>query len=321
MQRAKGELPKLVTPWAVEDAGRNGSAESATVSNWSGRTVPTPWPAAYGGDLCVGALGAIMRTVDSEQQAHSLQVAFLRPGDRNGRVDYAVEHVRDGFRYANRAVRVTQNEQLIAIGSASLRSVAANEPRLEPDNSSVMLNGMPCPESLPTAAEAIEQRTDTSNLPEETGGLDAYWGSGRAVDTRHIDPHLYGASVVTRAHNRLWVRFTLSDLRQQQLLDSRAGRSALLAYLADDTILEPALASLGIAWRTPGLFSTTVQQSLWFHADFDPADWLYFDQKLLSFQGDHAVCEGSIRASDGRLVATVLQEGIVKRRSLTTTRP
>ena len=58
------DLRPVLTPWAVtvEPAPNDAHAGEA---RFSGRTVPTPWPAAYGGDLSVGALAAATRTVGS----------------------------------------------------------------------------------------------------------------------------------------------------------------------------------------------------------------------------------------------------------------
>lgn len=301
--------PKLATPWALTQVP--GAAPAGSVEHWSGMTVPTPWPATYGGDLCVGALGAIVRSAAEEQLPHSLQVAFLRPGDRDAAVDYAVERVRDGFRYANRAVRISQHGTEIAAATASLRSPRAAEVTVSPGPATDM-RALPDPESLPTAAEAIALRDPLPQGAPESLALDDYWATGRALDTRHIDAPLYGASVAPRTTNRVWVRFQVTDAPQRDLLGSPAGRSALIAYLADDTILEAAAASLGVGWLAPGFFSTTVQQNLWFHEDFDAREWLLFSQRLVSRSGDHVVCQGDLFTRAGTLVATVLQEGIVR---------
>lgn len=302
-------LPKLSTPWALTRADTQGADEAAQVETWEGRSVPTPWPAAYGGDLSVGALSAVLRSAAEGQRVHSLQLAFLLPGDRDRGVSYAVERVRDGFRYANRSVRIAQDGRVIAAGTASLRSPRAGEQHTAP---APPLADTPQPDSLPTAAEAITARGPQASGTSDAEALDAYWAAGRGLDTRHIEPPLYGETVEPRTVNRLWVRFTPHCQDQRELLDTAAGRAALIAYLADDTILEPAVASLGIGWLAPGLFTTTVQQNVWFHSDFDAAGWLLFSQRLVSRVGDHAVCSGEIFTSAGVLVATVLQEGIVR---------
>ncbi|WP_461637741.1 acyl-CoA thioesterase, partial [Leucobacter sp. BZR 635] len=162
------------------------------------------------------------------------------------------------------------------------------------------------------AAKAIEGRAPLASEHPDAAGLDEYWAAGRALDTRHIDPPLYGEQVAPRSWNRLWVRFTADTAEQRELLGTPNGRAALVAYLADDTILEPAIASLGHGWLTPNLFSTTVEQNVWFHADFDARDWLLFSQHLVSRAGDHVVCRGELFTPAGTLVATVLQEGIVR---------
>lgn len=303
-----GMQPKLTTPWSLSDSD---AAEGTAAERWEGMTVPTPWPASYGGDLCVGALSAVMRSAEVGQRPHTLHVAFLRPGDSDAAVSYAVERVRDGFRYGNRAVRLSQDGTEVATATASVRKPRQGEEVHSPETP---FGGdpLPAPDSLPTAAEAIVQRAPLASEHPDAARLDEYWAADRALDTRHIDPPLYGEQVAPRTWNRLWVRFTADAAEQRELLGTPNGRAALVAYLADDTILEPAIASLGHGWLTPNLFSTTVEQNVWFHADFDASDWLLFSQRLVSRAGDHVVCRGELFTPAGTLVATVLQEGIVR---------
>lgn len=306
---------KLVTPWSVVavDAPRScGERPDTRMSRWSGRTSPTPWPAAYGGDLTVGMLASAVQTAGEGQHPHSLQLTFLRPGDRDRKVEYNVENVRDGFRYANRAVRLLQAGRVIAHGVISLRAPGINERALSDIRDLFPDEELPAPLSLLSAADAIAERHVESALDPATDELDSYWATDRALDTRHLDPPLYGDTVTPRTTNRLWVRFTGNNPEHFAMLDTHHGRQALIAYLADDTILEPALATLGLGWRTPGLFSTTVQQNIWFHHDFDASQWLYFTQRLVAITGDHVVCKGSLFTTQGTLVATVIQEGLVK---------
>lgn len=324
-------LPMLATPWdLVEVVGRDpdaapGPTQVSSLNSefaqagpgalvYTGHTVPTPWPATYGGDLTVGALSAATRSASENQHAHSLQISFLRPGDPLLPVSYRVTPALDGFRYANYSVSITQSDTEIAVATVSLRTPRKGEIAVTgvpaPD-----FAALPSPDSLPTAAEVIATRAPLSRVTPETSALDEYWSSGRGLDTRHIDGDSYGEANRPRTSNRVWVRFVPTSLGQEQLLDSPYGPSALIAYLADDTILESALASLGYGWNTPGLFSATVQQSIWFHASFDLRDWLLFSQRFVSRAGDHVVCSGEIYTQSGALVATVLQEGIVRVRA------
>ena len=300
-------LPKLSTPWALTRLPGDDDSRhlGERFERWEGRTVPTPWPAAYGGDLSVGMLAAALGSAAEGQLPHSMQIVFLLPGDRDGSLTYEVERVRDGFRYSNRSVRLVQGGNEIAEGSVLLRAPRPGEVHVAPKP---QLAGLPDPDSLPSAADAISARGALSH----DDGLERYWGADRQLDTRHIDPPLYGEAVAPRERNRVWVRFTGDDATQRALLAVPAGRAGLLAYIADDTILEPAVASLGHGWLAPGLFSTTIQQSIWFHADFDPADWLLFSQRLVSRAGDHVVCQGDMFTREGALVATVVQEGILR---------
>ena len=51
---------------------------------------------------------------------------------------------------------------------------------------------------------------------------------------------------------------------------------------------------------------------MWFHRDFRLDDWLLYCIDSPSAQGARGLCRGSIFARDGRLIASVAQEGMVR---------
>lgn len=298
----------VLTPWDIEARPSPVGAPTDEI-RFSGNTMPTPWPAAYGGDLCVGALAAAARTVEPARSVHSLNLNFLRPVDRNGALEYRVRPLRDGLTYATRAVSLWQDGTEMASATVSFR----RPPKLERSDHGARssLSEVPRPESLPTAAEAIAARGSFGL--EDT--LDEYWINGRGLDVRHVTAPSYGvAAGETGSTNALWVRLSPESAALASLRDAAWGGPALIAYLADDTILESALRARGVGWCTPGLFSTSIDQKIWFHAEAVPGDWLLFEQRMLSSAGSHVVCEGHLFRQDGTLVATVVQEGIVRTR-------
>ena len=87
---------------------------------------------------------------------------------------------------------------------------------------------------------------------------------------------------------------------------------ALLTYMCDQVMLEPALRSQGLSWRSEGMSLATLDHAQWFHRDVDVGDWLLFVQDSPSSQGGRSMARAEVFDSSGRLVSTIAQEGMVR---------
>ena len=70
-------------------------------------------PSVFGGQVLGQALMAAALTVDDARRAHSLHAYFLRPGDKNARIVYDVDRIRDGGSFTTRRVVAIQHGQPI----------------------------------------------------------------------------------------------------------------------------------------------------------------------------------------------------------------
>jgi acyl-CoA thioesterase II len=59
----------------------------------------------------------------------------------------------------------------------------------------------------------------------------------------------------------------------------------------------------------------SLDHALWFHRPFRADDWLLYAQDSPSSHGARGFCRGSIYTRDGRLVASVAQEGLMRQRT------
>ena len=87
---------------------------------------------------------------------------------------------------------------------------------------------------------------------------------------------------------------------------------ALLAYMCDQVMLEPALRSQGLSWRSEGMSLATLDHAQWFHRDVDVGDWLLLVQDSPSSTGGRAMARAEVFDASGRLVSTIAQEGMVR---------
>ena len=141
--------------------------------------VPTAMPHVFGGQVMAQGLVAAGRTVTGHRPANSLHAFFLRAGDVDAPIEYAVQRVRDGRRFATRSVTAAQHGRPIATLSISFAetedtSTAARGNHLRHQ---IRPPAMSRPENVPTLAEAAQQ----------WGGLGPVWGGFDALEIR-VDP-------------------------------------------------------------------------------------------------------------------------------------
>ncbi|ACZ29345.1 acyl-CoA thioesterase [Xylanimonas cellulosilytica DSM 15894] len=266
-------------------------------------TGPCPWPKAYGGDMVAQALVAATRTVTDGKAIHSTHAYFLRPVDVGAEVRYEVEVLRDGRGYSTRQVRGFQHGKPVYV---CLANFAAGEPGGSFQAS--MPDDVPAPDELPTSAACLDGRSGGTT----TDAARAYWAGGRSVDMRHVPGPLYlavdGGRVPTQA---VWVA-PYDVLRPVDGLTTAQRDAAALAYVCDYTILEPLLRVLGHAWADDGLVTASLDHAMWFHRPVAMDGWLLYAQEAWSVADGRGSATGHFFTADGALVATVVQEGMIR---------
>jgi len=266
-------------------------------------TQPCPWPKAYGGDMVAQALVAASRSVTDGKTMHSMHSYFMRPVDIGAEVRYEVEVLRDGRGYSTRQVRGFQNGKPVYVCMASF---AAGEP--SGSFQATRPADIPGPETLPTSAAYLAERT--GGTMTETSK--AYWSGGRSFDMRHVPGPVYLTVEGERSpHQAIWVK-PYDTLRPVEGLTDQQRDAAALAYVCDYTILEPALRVLGLAWADEGLVTASLDHAMWFHRPVEMDDWLLYAQEAVSVEDGRGTGLGRFFTTDGVLVATVVQEGMIR---------
>ena len=264
-----------------------GETEFVGKSQWM------PHGRVYGGQVLAQSLIAASRTVAADRVIHSLHGYFLRAGDISQPVKYSVDVLRDGRSFSTRRVQGFQNDEPIFSMIASFQE---QDPGL--DHQDAFPTDIPDPETLPSAAEI---------MGDNPHPVAQYWANARPFDMRHVDSPIYftvkGEPV---AHQAVWIK-ALGDLPNDAVL-----HRAALAYASDYTILESIYRRHGIAWSHLGLKSASLDHAMWFHRDGRADQWLLYVQESPSAQGGRGLSLGRIFTRDGRLLATVAQEGMVR---------
>ncbi len=98
------------------------------------------------------------------------------------------------------------------------------------------------------------------------------------------------------------------------LPDDPALHQCVLAYASDMTLLDSTLIPHGLSVFAPEMQTASLDHALWFHEPCRADDWLLYVQDSPSANGARAFCRGSIFDREGRLIASVAQEGLMRRR-------
>ena len=245
----------------------------------------------FGGQVAGQALVAAGRTVETGRSVHSLHAYFVRPGDPRVPIVYEVERVRDGRSFTTRRVRAIQRGEVIFALSASFQLPQDGMEHTEPAPV-----GVPVPESLPDLGERLR----------ESGGY--LVGLPRPLDLRFVDPPAWSEvrGPVTDDPLRVWMR------ADGTLPDDPLLHVCLLTYASDLTLLPSVLARHEVHMGEVQMAS--LDHAMWFHRPFRADEWLLYECRSPSASGARGLATGRFFTRDGRLVATAVQEGMVRLR-------
>jgi acyl-CoA thioesterase-2 len=248
----------------------------------------------FGGQVASQALVAAARTVPADRQVHSLHAYFLRPGVLNIPIEYEVDRLRDGTSFTTRRVLAQQNGQTTFAMSASFQVGEAGLDHTE------SIPDVADPESLPTLAERV------AGVPPEVAG----WRSApRAFDVRYVSEPPWDvrpAPTGEQARSQIWFK------ADGTLPDDPVLHVCLLAYLSDVTLLEGVLTQHGLSTGGNHLQLASLDHAMWFHRPFRADEWLLYDVSSPSTSGGRGLGIGKFYDRSGRLVATVVQEGLMR---------
>ncbi|RAJ69793.1 acyl-CoA thioesterase-2 [Streptomyces sp. Amel2xB2] len=259
-------------------------------------------PRVFGGQVAAQALVAACRTVPEGRLPHSLHAYFLRPGDPGAPIVYTVDRIRDGRSFTTRRVVAVQHGQPIFHLSTSCQTF---EEGLEHQ---VPMPEAPDPGTLPTAEDMMPRYAELFRDPEMPRRL---MKAREAVDLRYVrEPPFASAGQPREPRSQVWFR---TNGKLDGPLDDPVMHVCLATYVSDMTLLDSVLLAHGRGgWAVGDVVGASLDHALWFHRPFRADEWLLYDQNSPTAQGGRGLGHGRIFTRDGRLVMSVIQEGIVR---------
>ncbi len=284
---------------AIQDVLAILDLETLEVNLFRGRSPQSRWQRVFGGQVIGQALVAACRTVEDValRPPHSLHAYFLLGGDPKVPIIYEVDRIRDGKSFTTRRVNAIQHGRAIYSMSVSFHVAEDGLTHQLP------MPEVPMPDALPSEAE-VKDRI----LPLMPDAVRRYYQSERPIELRPVEYGRYLGEKLEGGRYHMWIRAT------GRLPDEPAIHQCVLAYASDMTLLDAALIPHGRTVFNEDIMAASLDHSLWFHRPFRADEWLLYAQDSPNLVGSRGFSRGSIFASDGTLVASVAQEGLLRQR-------
>ncbi|WP_310963747.1 acyl-CoA thioesterase [Nocardioides terrisoli] len=285
-----GELVELLDLEPIED------------NLFRGRQPDTMMQRVFGGQVAAHALVAGARTVGQGFTAHSLHAYFLHPGDTSVPIVYDVDDVRDGRSFATRLVRARQHGRPIFGLTASFQKHEG---------------GFDHQDAMPDVPPPDQCRSLVDATPESGRDHEEWEREWAALEVRFAGDSRPGGGLEDLerpARQRLWIRVN------GRLADEPLLHQAAFTYASDMTLLGASLVPHGVFISSPLVQAASLDHSIWFHRPFRADEWWLYDQVSPSASGARGLSMARVFTEDGRLVASVAQEGLIRQVDPTRTR-
>lgn len=255
----------------------------------------------FGGQVIAQALIAAERTVDEDRSAHSLHAYFLRGGSEDHPIELAVDRQLDGGSFSNRRVVASQPG---ADGAMQpILNLAASFQKHQPglEHERAVPPKVPGPDEL-ESDEVLRLRV-AEQMPARVRHM---FTEPRPIEIKATTSRHWLSEGPQEPVQNSWFR-----ARAPLPEDPRVHR-AVLAYLSDMQLLGTSIMPHGLSWMRGEVKSASLDHAIWFHAPFRADEWLLYTCDSPWSGGSRGFNRGQI-FQDGRLVASVAQEGMIRR--------
>ena len=264
---------------------------------YRGKRQPGGVGRVFGGQVIAQALQAAQRSTEAPKAAHSLHAYFMRPGSEDHPIVFRVVRDFEGRSFATRRVIAMQKGQPILNMAASFQT---------PEE------GLHHQDAMPDVPQPEALTSDHDLRVEAAGSIPDTFRRhllrARPIEIRPVNPRSWLNPEVREPFQASWFRLCAP------IGEDPAMHRAILAYASDMTLLGTCTLPHGVNWLTRDLQTASLDHALWLHEDFRADDWLLYATDSPWAGHARGFNRGSIFARDGRLVASVAQEGLIRMR-------
>jgi acyl-CoA thioesterase-2 len=261
-----------------------------------GQSQDLGWGAVFGGQVLGQALSAAEKTVGDSRSVHSFHSYFLRSGDAKKPIVYDVDCIRDGKSFTTRRVVAIQSGRPIFTMAASFQKP---EPGLDHQAEKPEAPG---PDGLLSEQQLAQQAEARIPAAFRERAL-----AERPIEVRPVNPQDPLNPDQRPPHRQMWYRAA------GRLPDEPSVHQYLLAYASDFNFLGTAMQPHGVSWLSGKMQVASLDHAMWFHRPFRFDEWLLYVVDSPSASGARGLVRGQFFTQSGVLVASTMQEGLIRK--------
>ena len=253
-------------------------------------------PRVFGGQVIGQALTAAVRTVPSKRFVHSLHAYFLRPGDMEYPIIYDVERTRDGGSFTTRRVVAIQKGEPIFDMALSFHKKEKG-----PSHQIDMID-IPGPEECISELEVKKKMIDKVPLKYRD-----FFLRERPIEIRNLPGEgMFEEPKKKPPHKHVWMKAV------GKIPDDVVQHQAILAYAPDMGLLSTSMNPHRLSFAKGNVMSASLDHAMWFHRPFRADEWMLYSTDSPSASNARGFNRGSVYTEDGVLVASAVQEGLMR---------
>ena len=253
-------------------------------------------PRVFGGQVIGQALTAAVRTVPSKRFVHSLHAYFLRPGDMEYPIIYDVERTRDGGSFTTRRVVAIQKGEPIFDMALSFHK------KEKGTSHQIDMIDIPGPEECISELEVKKKMIDKVPLKYRD-----FFLRERPIEIRNLPGEgMFEEPKKKPPHKHVWMKAV------GKIPDDVVQHQAILAYASDMGLLSTSMNPHRLSFAKGNVMSASLDHAMWFHRPFRADEWMLYSTDSPSASNARGFNRGSVYTEDGVLVASAVQEGLMR---------
>ena len=264
---------------------------------YRGQNYQAPWGRVFGGQVMAQAANAARRTVPDDRYLHSLHGYFILSGDISVPIIFQVDRIRDGRSFTTRRVVAVQRGKAIFNLSASFQ---IKEKGLEHQ---IAMPNVPSPDSL------ITDKVWAKKYKKELPNLYKRYQVDRPIEFRPVEKFDPLNIRDQRPSRHIWLRTV------DKMPDDPGLHQEVLAYASDYNLMGTSLLPHRTAFDRNYMQMASLDHAMWFYHEFRADEWLLYALDSPVAAGSRGFNRGNFFNQDGKLVASVVQEGLIRDRS------
>ncbi|MEE2663147.1 MAG: acyl-CoA thioesterase II [Myxococcota bacterium] len=261
-----------------------------------GASPPRPNGRIFGGLVLAQGMRAAFSTVE-DRMAHSLHAYFLRPGDPQQPIDYAIDRIRDGRSFTTRRIVANQGDRpILNMAISFMVEEAGFEHQLDIE--------------IPTTIEG-EQYEDGLRRGLRARGIELPGDEPplQPVEIRSSEPLRIFDEERYEPTMHTWLR------TRGTLPDDPALHQCILAYASDLSVMVPTIHPHDVGLVSPGVHSASLDHAMWFHRPLRIDEWHYCRHESPVSANARGFGIVTFYTRAGVLVASCTQEGLIRQDS------